>query len=226
LLRLLHDEVNRKQQTKTMQIKDLASLTANTVIEEMVLHVKSVFPPRNPKAPYNLVVTDGTGETRLSVWSTVDLSDYKNQRITVKSSATKKGLDGLVAEYSDYSGKYELKLLKSGQIFSDAELAAGAVKGPAPAVTSRSPVVAPAASPVVQDPREIIGQHAMLMVECIKSATWVQNQLEEALTPEHFQAVASSLFIACDKMGLSKSFAVKGTKKSAPVDEFKQEVGW
>ena len=90
------------------QIKDLESLTSGAAIAEMVLHVKSVFPPRNPKAPYNMTVTDSTGETRLSAWSTVDLTDYKGQRITVRSSAGKRGLDGLHAEYSDYSKKMEI----------------------------------------------------------------------------------------------------------------------
>lgn len=43
------------------QIKDLEQLAPNTAIAEMTLGVKAVYPPKTPKAPYNLVVFDVTG---------------------------------------------------------------------------------------------------------------------------------------------------------------------
>lgn len=97
------------------QIKDLEQLAPNTAIAEMVLGVKAVYPPKTPKAPYNLVVFDVTGETRLAAWSDVDLSDYKGQRITVRSTATKKGLDGLNVVTATTTSAMNLSLASLGK---------------------------------------------------------------------------------------------------------------
>jgi hypothetical protein len=208
------------------QIKDLEKLTPNTAIAEMALGVKTVYKPKSPKAPYNLIVFDATGETRLAVWSDVDLSDYRGQRITVRSTATKRGLDGLNVVYSDHNQKYELKLGKAGQIFNDAELALqGGSTGPSPAVTSKSPIVTSS----VVSPKAFIFQNAQLMVEAINAAQWVAKQVE-AITPDHVQAIASSLYISAERAGMAKQFPTSEKKEVKPVAPAKKDdeddLGW
>jgi hypothetical protein len=208
------------------QIKDLEQLAPNTAIAEMVLGVKAVYPPKSPKAPYNLVVFDSTGESRLAAWSDVDLSDYKGGRITVRSTATKKGLDGLNVIYSEYNKRNELKLGKAGQIFNDAELQLqGGSTGPNPAVTSKSPIVTPSAV----SPKAFIFQNAQLMVEAINAASWVAKQVE-ALSPEHVQAIATSLYISAERAGMAKQFPTSEKKEVKPVAPAKKDddddLGW
>jgi hypothetical protein len=227
-----------KQSTMT-QIKDLEALAPNTAIAELVLGVKAVYPPKTPKAPYNLVVFDATGETRLAAWSDVDLSDYKGQRITVRSTATRKGLDGLNVVYSDYNKRNELKLGKSGQIFNDAELEAGAGgRAPHAAVTSKSPIPGPSggsgvapynATPAVA-PKAFIFQNAQLMVEAINAAQWVAKQVE-AITPDHLQAIASSLYISAERAGMARQFPTSEKKEVAPAPTIvkkddEDDLGW
>jgi hypothetical protein len=208
------------------QIKDLEQLAPNTAIAEMVLGVKAVYPPKSPKAPYNLVVFDQTGESRLAAWSDVDLSDYKGGRITVRSTATKKGLDGLNVVYSEYNKRNELKLGKAGQIFNDAELQLqGGSTRPSPAVTSKSPIVAPSAV----SPKAFIFQNAQLMVEAINAAQWVAKQVE-AITPDHLQAIASSLYISAERAGMARQFPQSEkkaeTKVAAPAKKDEDDLGW
>ncbi len=209
------------------QIKDLEQLAPNTAIAEMVLGVKAVYPPKSPKAPYNLMVFDSTGETRLAIWSDVDLSDYRGQRITVRSTATRKGLDGLNVTFNERNSKYELRLGKSGQIFNDAELEAGAGgKTPHAPVTSKSPIAA--ASPSVA-PKAFIFQNAQLMVEVINAAQWVAKQVE-AITPDHVQAIASSLYISAERAGMAKQFPTSEKKEVKPAAPVKKDddddLGW
>ena len=226
-----------KQSTMT-QIKDLEALAPNTAIAELVLGVKAVYPPKTPKAPYNLVVFDQTGETRLAAWSDIDLSDYRGQRITVRSTATKKGLDGLNVVYSDYNKRNELKLGKSGQIFSDAELEAGAGgKAPQAAVTSKSPIPGPNGGSGVAPynataiaPKAFIFQNAQLMVEAINAAQWVAKQVE-AITPDHLQAIASSLYISAERAGMARQFPTSDKKEVAPAPTIvkkddEDDLGW
>jgi hypothetical protein len=220
------------------QIKDLEHLAPNAAIAEMVLGVKAVYPPKSPKAPYNLMVFDSTGETRLAIWSDVDLSEYRNQRVTVRSTATRKGLDGLYVTYNERNSKYELKLSKSGQIFNDAELEAGA-GGPKPhaPVTSKSPIAGPNggsgvapynAAPAVA-PKAFIFQNAQLMVEAINAAQWVAKQVE-AITPDHVQAIASSLYISAERAGMAKQFPTSEKKEVKPAAPVKKDddddLGW
>jgi hypothetical protein len=213
------------------QIKDLEQLAPNTAIAEMVLGVKAVYPPKSPKAPYNLVVFDQTGESRLAAWSDVDLSDYKGGRITVRSTATKKGLDGLNVVYSEYNKRNELKLGKAGQICNDAELQLqGGSTGPSPAVTSKSPITAPYTAAPAVSPKAFIFQNAQLMVEAINAASWVAKQVE-ALSPEHVQAIATSLYISAERAGMAKQFpqAEKKaeTKVAAPAKkDDEDDLGW
>lgn len=213
------------------QIKDLEQLAPNSAIAEMVLGVKAVYPPKTPKAPYSLVVFDTTGETRLAAWSDVDLSDYKGGRITVRSTAGKRGLDGLNVVYSEYNKRNELKLGKAGQIFNDAELALqGGSAGPSPAVTSKSPITAPYTAAPAVSPKAFIFQNAQLMVEAINAASWVAKQVE-ALSPEHVQAIATSLYISAERAGMAKQFpqAEKKAevKPAAPVKkDDEDDLGW
>jgi hypothetical protein len=218
------------------QIKDLENLAPNSAIAEMVLGVKAVYPPKSPKAPYNLVVFDSTGESRLAAWSDVDLSDYKGGRITVRSTAGKRGLDGLNVVYSEYNKRNELKLGKSGQIFNDAELQLqGGSAGPSPAVTSKSPIAGPNGGSGVAPynasaiaPKAFIFQNAQLMVEAINAASWVAKQVE-AITPDHLQAIASSLYISAERAGMARQFPQSEKKEVAPAAPAKKDeddLGW
>ena len=212
------------------QIKDLERLGNNTAIAEMVLGVKTVYAPKSPKAPYNLIVFDTTGETRLAVWSDVDLSDYRGQRIAVRSIATKKGLDGLYVTYSEHNKRYELKLGKTGQIFNDAELeASGGSKSPIPGPSGGSGVVPYTAAPAVA-PKAFIFQNAQLMVEAINAAQWVAKQVE-AITPDHLQAIASSLYISAERAGMARQFPTSDKKEVAPAPTIvkkddEDDLGW
>ena len=213
------------------QIKDLEHLPLNSAIAEMVLGVKTVYRPKSPKAPYNLIVFDTTGETRLAIWSDVDLSDYRGQRITVRSTATKRGLDGLNVVYSDHNQKFELKLGKTGQIFNDAELQLqGGSAGPSPAVTSKSPITAPYTAAPAVTPKAFIFQNAQLMVEAINAAQWVAKQVE-AITPDHLQAIASSLYISAERAGMARQFPASDKKEVAPAiavvkKDDEDDFGW
>jgi hypothetical protein len=219
------------------QIKDLEQLAPNTAIAEMVLGVKAVYPPKSPKAPYNLMVFDATGETRLAIWSDVDLSDYRGQRITVRSVAKRNGLDGLHVTYNERNSKYELKLSKSGQIFNDAELEAGVgSRTPHAPVTSKSPIVGSNGSSGVAPynatsvtPKAFIFQNAQLMVEAINAAQWVAKQVE-AITPDHVQAIASSLYISAERAGMAKQFPTSEKKEVKPAAPVKKDdaddLGW
>jgi hypothetical protein len=144
----------------------------------------------------------------------------------VRSTATKKGLDGLNVVYSEYNKRNELKLGKSGQIFNDAELQLqGGSTGPSPAVTSKSPIVAPSAV----SPKAFIFQNAQLMVEAINAAQWVAKQVE-ALSPEHVQAIATSLYISAERAGMAKQFPTSEKKEVKPVAPAKKDddddLGW
>jgi len=231
-------KATNKTTSSMTQIADIQSLDTNTVIPEMSFNVKAVYPPKSPKAPYNLVVTDSTGEVRLGIWSDVDLSDLRNQHITVRSTATRKGLDGLRVSYSDWAKKKELSCNKNGKIFTDAELAAAGPlsnQQPHAPVTSKSPIggsnggvgVAPYNATPAVGPKEFIHQNAQLMVECVKAAKWVDSQIEDGVSADHLQAIASSLFIAAERAGLARTFTVTESKpKAQPKDELEQEAGW
>lgn len=205
-----------------MTIVDLEDMQEGQVIPEITLTVKGAYPPKSPKAPWSLQVKDATGETRVSYWSTENLADLKGKTITLKSSATKKGLDGVFATFSDYSSKWEIKAFKNAQLFEDGEL---------PNVPAKTGTPKPTVSPVnAADAKKVLFQAAQLMVEAIKAAQWVGSQVE--LSPEHLQAVASSLFISGERAGLHKSFplTVGKQKEETETKEEKKhdddDLGW
>ena len=204
-----------------MTIADLENMKDGEAIAEITLTVKAAYPPKSPKAPWSLLCKDDTGEVRVSYWSSENLADLKGKTITLKSSVTRKGLDGLSAAFSDYSNKWEIKAFKNAQLFEDGEL---------PNVPAKTGTPKPTVSPInAADAKKVLFQAAQLMVEAIKAAEWVGSQV--TLTPEHLQAVASSLFISGDRAGLAKSFPLTaGKQKETPKQENKDndddDLGW
>jgi hypothetical protein len=149
------------------------------------------------------------------------MNDLKGQMVTLKSQPGKKGLDGLSVKTSTHSGENELKVTDKAAIIDDAS-------GASPVASPRKPVQA--SSPVsltVADAKRALFQAAQLMAEAIKAAEWVGKEVK-ALSPEHLQAIATSLFISADRAGFAKAFPsaqVKAAKEEAPELE-EDDLKW
>jgi hypothetical protein len=68
------------------------------------------------------------------------------------------------------------------------------------------------------------------MVEAINAASWVAKQVE-ALSPEHVQAIATSLYISAERAGMAKQLpqAEKKAevKPAAPAKkDDEDDLGW
>jgi hypothetical protein len=149
------------------------------------------------------------------------MGDLKGQMVTIKSQAGKKGLEGLSVKTSTHSGENELKVTDKAAIIDDAS-GASPVAGPRKPVQASSPV-----SLTVADAKRALFQAAQLMAEAIKAAEWVGKEVK-ALSPEHLQAIATSLFISADRAGFAKAFPsaqVKAAKEEAPELE-EDDLKW
>jgi hypothetical protein len=141
--------------------------------------------------------------------------------VTLKSQAGKKGLQGISVKHSTHSGENELKITDQCAIIDDAG-AAVAAAGPRKPVQASSPV-----SLTVADAKRALFQAAQLMAEAIKAAEWVGKEVK-AITPEHLQAIATSLFISADRAGFAKAFPsaqIKPAKEEAPELE-EDDLKW
>ena len=212
---------------KVATIADLANLADGSVIGEMRVTIKTVYPPRTGQGKFgewrvqNCVIQDATGEAKASFWIPDEMNDLKGQMITLKSQPGKKGLDGLSVKTSTHSGENELKVTDKAAIIDDAG-AAVAAAGPRKPVQASSPV-----SLTVADAKRALFQAAQLMAEAIKAAEWVGKEAK-AITPEHLQAIATSLFISADRAGFAKAFPsaqVKAAKEEAPELE-EDDLKW
>jgi hypothetical protein len=203
---------------KVAQISDLANLADGSVIGEMRVTIKATFPPKTGEGKFgpwrvqNCVLQDATGECRASFWLPDEMGDLKGQMVTLKSQAGKKGLQGISVKHSTHSGENELKITDQCAIIDDAG-AAVAAAGPRKPVQASSPV-----SLTVADAKRALFQAAQLMAEAIKAAEWVGKE-SKAITPEHLQAIATSLFISADRAGFAKAFPSAQTKPAAKKDE-------
>ena len=212
---------------KVATIADLANLADGSVIGEMRVTIKTVYPPRTGQGKFgewrvqNCVIQDATGEAKASFWLPDEMNDLKGQMITLKSQPGKKGLDGLSVKTSIHSGENELKVTDKAAIIDDAG-AAVAQAGPRKPVQASSPI-----SLTVADAKRALFQAAQLMAEAIKAAEWVGKEAK-AITPEHLQAIATSLFISADRAGFAKAFPsaqVKAAKEEAPELE-EDDLKW
>lgn len=205
---------------KVAQIKDLQNLADGTTIGEMVVQVKKAWPPRTGESKHgswrvqNCTLVDASGETRGSFWIQDDMADLEGQTITIRSRAGKKGLAGLSVQLSKHSGQNELKVTEQAAIIDAAsgKIAELATPASRPAAVRSTPVAAGS----VSDAKKFLFQEAQLMVEAVKAASWVGEQVK--LTPEQLQAVASSLFISADRAGLARVFPT-ALKSEEPVTE-------
>jgi hypothetical protein len=212
---------------KVAQISDLANLADGSVIGEMRVTIKATFPPKTGEGKFgpwrvqNCILQDATGECRASFWIPDEMGDLKGQMVTLKSQAGKKGLQGISVKHSTHSGENELKITDQCAIIDDAGSAVAAA-GPRKPVQASSPV-----SLTVADAKRALFQAAQLMAEAIKAAEWVGKEVK-AITPEHLQAIATSLFISADRAGYAKAFPpaqVKQAKEEA-VELEEDDLKW
>ena len=202
---------------KVATIADLANLADGSVIGEMRVTIKTVYPPRTGQGKFgewrvqNCVIQDSTGEAKASFWIPDEMGDLKGQMVTLRSQACKKGLEGLSVKTSTHSGENELKVTDKAAIIDDAS-GASPVAGPRKPVQASSPV-----SITVADAKRALFQAAQLMAEAIKAAAWVGEQT--TVTPEQLQAIATSLFISADRAGFAKAFPSAQTKPAVKKDE-------
>ena len=213
---------------KVATIADLANLADGSVIGEMRVTIKTVYPPRTGQGKFgewrvqNCVIQDSTGEAKASFWIPDEMNDLKGQMVTLKSQPGKKGLDGLSVKTSTHSGENELKVTDKAAIIDDAS-GASPVAGPRKPVQASLPV-----SLTVADAKRALFQAAQLMAEAIKAAEWVGKEVK-ALSPEHLQAIATSLFISADRAGYAKAFPsaqVKQAKEEPTVELEEDDLKW
>lgn len=218
---------------KVAKIADLQNLADGSVIGEMTVQVKAVFPARKGEGKHGpwrvqpVILKDSTGEVRASFWVDDDLEDLKGQTITIKSVATNKGLSGISVKHSDHSGSNEVSVNGKAGIYDSAS----------PERNQSSPTYTSAAvkaggTATVDDAKRIILQKAKLYIECLKATDWIKEQHQ--LSDEHYQATVASLFISADKLNLSNYFKSNPTPKPEPVEdkipmgdeEVDNELGW
>lgn len=213
---------------KVAQISDLANLADGSVIGEMRVTIKATFPPKTGEGKFgpwrvqNCILQDATGECRASFWLPDEMNDLKGQMVTLKSQAGKKGLQGISVKHSTHSGENELKITDQCAIIDDASGASPVAAGPRKPVQASAPV-----SITVADAKRALFQAAQLMAEAIKAAEWVGKEVK-AISVEHLQAIATSLFISADRAGYAKAFPpsqVKQAKEEAPELE-EDDLKW
>jgi len=224
---------------KVAKIQDITNLADGSIIGEMEVRIKAVYPPKTGEGKYgpwrvqSAILKDGTGEIRASFWTQEDMQKLTGKVVTIKSQATQKGLQGLSVQFSQHSGTNELKITDKAGIY-DGDSAGPAVAQYVQAHSApASPHAAAATNP--QTARKRLFQHVQLYSECIKAATYLREQ--HKLSDDHFQAAVASMYISADRAGLFACFPDSVAKPNpTPVpdeipmshggDEFGEEVGW
>lgn len=207
---------------KVAKIADIQNLADGSVIGEMSVVVKAVFPPRtgtNKKTgtewkATNTVLQDATGEIRATFWD-MDVADLKNQRITIKSSAGKKGLAGLAVKFSDYANANELSISDKASITTDADGKVAEIRSVKAPSGGSFVSASPSRGVDKTTARKIIFNNAKLYVECVKSVGWISSQVEQ-MSEAHFQAAVASMFISAERAGLASAFAEEEAVKEEP----------
>jgi hypothetical protein len=223
---------------KIATVADIANLADGSVVGEMTVIIKAVFPPKtgtnkktgNPWTATSAILQDRSGEVRATFWD-MDVQDLKSQRVTLRSQAGKRGLDGIKVKFSDYSNANELSITDKCAIIDDAT---GAIAASAPA-QSASPKASPSFSKPALTPeaaKKVIFNNAKLYVQCVKAVTWISTQVEQ-MSEAHFQAAVASMFISAEKAGLASAFAEPEkveVKEEAPkpviAEEDDDDIKW
>jgi hypothetical protein len=221
---------------KVAKIADLTNLADGSIIGEMSVQVKAVFPPKTGEGKYGpwrvqpCILKDSTGEVRASFWVKDDLKDLTGQTITIKSQGGPKGLQGLSVKFNSHSDTNELSVTDKAAIIDSA---AGAFRQAETANKVNASLASGQGGGTPADAKRLIFQRAQLYVECVKAASWIAKTVEAG--DMDFQAIVSTLFISSDKANLWNCFPSTQAKPvevvdeipmGDDVDEFSKEAGW
>lgn len=172
-----------------------------------------------------IVVRDETGEAKLKIVDRDEIpKTWQGHEVHAFCKAGDKGLTGLKIEDDEYRNKVT-KIVKvtpsatldlaevTAQPTPTADLNDDQIPGaevpPQPAAPPAAPA-APAApakpsNGVTYDAEKDIAHWARLYLRCMDAADWVQTKRTEAvkppMTPDHYQACVSSLFIQATRNG-------------------------
>lgn len=214
---------------KIIKASQVETEAAGNKINFFVGIVKKVFPAKTGSGQYgpwsvrNIILKDETGEVRAGVWN-VDMADLEGQRVgfLVKSDKA----SGIVVV--DNKGKKELKITEKAECLygedlerAESKLASGGI-----AVANSAPVALAVSS--VVNTQEVISKKGLLMQDCIKAALEIQEAFNGSgvkIDKDHLQAIASSIFISCDREGLSRHYKLVDQSEKEEQSE-SDELGW
>lgn len=165
----------------------------------------------------NVKIKDTTGETEVAFWDRDDLAYLKGQAIRVESVSTDKGVAGI--KVKEKKGKKGINVDNRAIIHP---LSAGVPEGMKSAHTGHHPESANVPAPTSVIPaKERIFQYAQLMIKCVGAAKYVSDQVAKnevaILGEDHFQAIASSLFIQATREGLHNEMERHPAKPANPT---------
>ena len=188
-------------QTASMpSLKALLELDDKTPIGSVRGVIESVYKERtgtNSKGEWTVQdvrFRDGDTECYVSVWNYKgDLEKLTGKTVELCAKKGQKGLSGLYIEEGQ-NNKKKLKLTDSGSIkvLGDEDSASPAKGETHVDYDNKKP-----------SPKARLYQAAQCYVDCVGAANLIRKEMqakhELGMTPEHFQAVCSSLFIFADK---------------------------
>ena len=224
---------------KVAKIADLTNLADGSIIGEMSVQVKAVFPAKTGEGKYGpwrvqaCILKDSTGETRASFWTDREMKNLTGQTITIKSLPTTKGLQGLSVKYSKHSDSNELNIGEKADIIDSMK---GAEQQYEAAVKTNTALASGQGAGTPADAKRLVFQRAQLYVQCAAAAKWAAEQAG-ITAAEEIQAVRASIFISADKANLFNCFPATAAKPAAVevpdeipmgkvIDELEAEAGW
>jgi len=222
---------------KVAKIADLTNLADGSIIGEMSVQVKAVFPPKTGEGKYGpwrvqpCILKDSTGEVRASFWVKDDLKDLTGQTITIKSQGGPKGLQGLSVKFNSHSDTNELNVTDKAAIIDST---AGAFRQAETANKVNASLASGQGGGTPADAKRLVFQRAQLYVQCAAAAKWAAEQAG-ITTTEEIQAIRASIFISADKANLWNCFPSTQAKPvevvdeipmGKVVDELEAEAGW
>ena len=218
---------------KVSSISELTNSSEEFVPESFRANVKKVYEAKEGEGehgPWRIqpaLVTDGTNDIRIvfSGRNAYAPSDIEGTEIYAKAKKTKKGhYSGLKLKIGTWQDKTkkELFIYEYADVsFGDEEKGSAIIdKGgisteEKPKSTSSTDNQSDsfeefeAQENATDAVRKNVAQSANMMLVCLDAARYVKQQFEgkhdTEMTPEQFQAIASSLFINADKRGLISS---------------------
>ncbi len=167
------------------------------------------------------VVSDGTKEMRVvfSGRNQYEVSELEGKELFVKAKQNKAGAySGMMLKIGEYNGNAQKELFVydwADVSFGDDEDGSAVIDHPTKSESTTTTFVEePSVSPVSSDAsldtaKQELMKATNLMLVCLDASRFVKTQYEskhgDSMTPEHFQAICSSLFINADKRGLTSS---------------------